>query len=43
MDDEYWAAFAYSEWLDGQGIIGGDDGRTHDELVREWQASRGKK
>lgn len=40
-DREYQAAFEYSEWLDGQGVVLANDNRTHEDLVKEWQASRG--
>lgn len=36
-------AFAYSEWLDAQGLMRTprpDDKRTHEDLVREWRAQR---
>lgn len=43
-DDVYWVVFAYSEWLDGQGLIKSDqsedaDTRSHEELVLEYLRS----
>lgn len=41
---EHSLVFAYSEWLDGQGLVVGDDAsgdkRSHDELVQAFLAER---
>lgn len=40
--DEWWAAFAYSEWLDQRGLMvtEGNDQRSHEVLVDEFMAGR---
>lgn len=41
---EFWSLFAYSEWLDQQGLIVGDtatDRRSHEDLVNQYLAEKG--